>query len=196
MSDKDRYIISGCNGAGKTTAAGTLLPMSYKCIEFVNADEIARGISPFNPTAVAIEAGKIMLNRIRELLSDNLSFAIETTLAAKSYVNLIEEAQVHGYKVTLVYFWLKSTQLACRRVAKRVSLGGHDIPRQDIIRRYYRGIDNFFNLYKGIVDSWMLVDNSVSPRELIAYGGRDKEEVILNEIKFIMVKQNVGRRIR
>jgi len=102
------YIISGCNGAGKTTASYSILPDMLNCKEFVNADEIAKGLSPFQPDRVAIESGRIMLSRIKELLNHNVDFAFETTLATKSYVQLIREAQSKGYFVTLVYFWLSS----------------------------------------------------------------------------------------
>lgn len=106
------YIISGCNGAGKTTASFTVLPEMLNCEEFVNADEIARGLSPFKPESVAIQAGKIMLNRIEDLLKQNIDFAIETTLTTKSYLNTIKKAKAIGYKITLLYFWLNDVELA------------------------------------------------------------------------------------
>ena len=133
---KNLYIISGCNGAGKTTASYTVLPEILGCKEFVNADEIARGLSPFNPTSVAIEAGRLMLQRIEDLLARDESFSIETTLATRSYVNLVKRARGRGYRVSLLYFWLDSPELAMRRVAERVSKGGHDIPKSTITRRY------------------------------------------------------------
>jgi predicted ABC-type ATPase len=122
------YIIGGCNGAGKTTASYSVLPEMLNCKEFVNADEIAKGLSPFQPEQVAIDAGRIMLKRIRELIKNQVDFAFETTLAPKSFVKLISEAQAKGYFVTLVYFWLNSPELAVRRVETRVKLGGHNIP--------------------------------------------------------------------
>ena len=117
------YIISGCNGAGKTTASYTVLPEILECKEFVNADEIAKGLSPFNPEGVAIDAGKLMIKRIRELLDNREDFAFETTLAPRNYVKLIKEAQSKGYVVTLLYFWLESPELAVQRVAQRVRNG-------------------------------------------------------------------------
>jgi predicted ABC-type ATPase len=134
------YIISGCNGAGKTTASFTVLPEMLNCREFVNADEIARGISPFKPASVAIQAGKIMLNRIDELLSQNVDFAIETTLTTKSYLNTIAKAKRLGYQITLLYFWLNDVELAIERVKTRVSEGGHDIPEDVIRRRLQKGL--------------------------------------------------------
>lgn len=168
MTQKTLYIIAGCNGAGKTTASYTVLPEIWKCREFVNADEIAKGLSPFNPESVAIEAGKLMLHRIEHLLKGNESFSIETTLATRSYTKLIERAQQRGFAVSLLFFWLDSPETAILRVARRVSEGGHNIPRDTIIRRYHLGINNFFYLFKGKVDYWMLVDNTSSPRKVIA----------------------------
>ena len=147
MADKHLYIISGPNGAGKTTASYTLLPKILRCKEFVNADEIARGLSPFNPESVAIEAGQLMLKRINELLQRNVSFSIETTLSTRSYFRLVEKAHSQGYDVTLLYFWLKSPQEAIERVAERVAKGGHNIPNDTIIQRYWEGLDNLFNIY-------------------------------------------------
>ena len=141
---KTLYIIAGCNGAGKTTAAYTLLPEMYKCKEFVNSDEIAKGLSPFRPESVNIQAGKIMLNRIDELLESNKSFAVETTLSSRYYVNVINRAHEKGFVVFLLFFWLHSPEMAIRRVAQRVSEGGHSVPVNIIKRRYHAGINNFF----------------------------------------------------
>ena len=102
------YIIAGCNGAGKTTASYAMFPEMLDCKEFINADEIAKGLSPFQPEKVAIEAGRIMLMRMNEMMRLQEDFAIETTLATKSYVNFIRRAQAEGYFVTLIYFWPSS----------------------------------------------------------------------------------------
>lgn len=174
-STKQLYIISGCNGAGKTTASYTVLPDILQCKEFVNADEIARGLSPFNPESMAIEAGRLMLRRIDELLNEQKSFSIETTLATKSYMRLVHRAQEQGYKVSLIYFWLSSPDLAIERVAQRVRNGGHNIPKEVVVRRYQAGIDNFFNIYMPCVDYWLLADNSETPRVIVAEGGRGME---------------------
>ena len=184
MEEKHLYIIAGPNGAGKTTASYSVLPKILQCREFVNADEIARGLSPFNPESVAIEAGRLMLSRIAELLHRNESFSIETTLATRSYFRLIEQANRQGYQVTLLFFWLKSPEQAIERVAERVSKGGHNIPRDIIVRRYYEGIDNLFHIYMPMVDTWVLVDNSVTPRGIIATGGCGQETTINNEVEF------------
>lgn len=182
------YIISGCNGAGKTTASFTILPSMLNCNEFVNADEIAKGLSPFQPEKVAIEAGRIMLNRIQELIAMNSDFAFETTLATRSYVNTIREAKLKGYFVTLIYFWLNTPQLAIERVKERVAMGGHNIPEDIILRRYSNGIHNLTNLYCSICDFWMIIDNSFPPYSVIAEGKGSidvdiKNSKIYNKIK-------------
>ncbi|MDO4951464.1 MAG: zeta toxin family protein [Bacteroidales bacterium] len=191
MEKKHLYIISGPNGAGKTTASYSVLPKILHCREFVNADEIARGLSPFNPESVAIEAGRLMLSRIADLLHLNESFSIETTLATRSYFRLIEQAHRQGYQVTLLYFWLKSPEQAIERVAERVSKGGHNIPRDIIVRRYYEGIENLFHIYMPIVDTWVLVDNSITPRSIIATGGMNQELMINNEVEYKKIEAHV-----
>ena len=175
------YVIAGCNGAGKTTASLTLLPEVLNCYEFVNADSIAAGLSPLNPESVSFEAGRIMLNRIRHLLSEGVDFAFETTLASRSYVSLIKEAITQGYTVTLLYFWLDSPEFAIQRVARRVRGGGHNIPKEIIERRYFRGMKNFITLYKDLCDKWMVIDNMYSVPNLI--GESNKGEInIVNEL--------------
>jgi len=174
------YIISGCNGAGKTTASYTVLPELLNCNEFVNADIIAAGLSPFNPESVALEAGRIMLQRINALLETGTDFAFETTLATRSYVSFIKKAKEKGYTVKLLYFWLSSPQFAINRVATRVSEGGHHIPDDVVIRRYYRGISNLLNLYAEICDRWIVIDNTEPPSEIIANGSTDAEKTIFN----------------
>lgn len=176
------YIIAGCNGAGKTTASFTVLPEMLKCREFVNADEIAAGISPFNPEGVAIQAGRLMIDRIIQLLKDGETFAFETTLATRSYVKLIQQAKKRGYFVTLLFFSLSSSEQAQRRVAQRVSMGGHNIPTDVIIRRYEAGLQNLFQLYMPVCDYWTLYDNSNCPAIRIASGfGTEKIEVFDKE---------------
>ena len=188
---KNLYIISGCNGAGKTTASYTVLPEILNCREFVNADEIARGLSPFNPGSVAIEAGKLMLQRIEELLKRNETFSIETTLATRSYVNLVKQVQEQGYSVRLLFFWLSTPELAVKRVAERVSKGGHDIPQDIIRRRYVAGINNLFKLFMPIVNYWAIFDNSETPRRKVAIGGKDTQTEIVNKALYDNIKYYV-----
>lgn len=188
MTDKNLYIIAGCNGAGKTTASFTILPEIIECKEFVNADEIAKGLSPFQPEKVAFESGRIMLKRITELLVHNQNFAFETTLSTKSYKNKILEAQEKGYTVTLLYFWLQNIELAKARVKMRVSEGGHNIEPEIIERRYFRGIENLFKIYLPIVDGAIIFDNSNGKHELLAEKTVDGRLNIIDSIKFNALK--------
>lgn len=176
---RNLYVIAGCNGAGKTTASFTVLPEMLNCKEFVNADEIAAGLSPFNPEGVAIQAGRLMIDRIIHLLKEGQTFAFETTLATRSYVKLIKQAQKRGYFVTLLFFSLASPEQAVKRVAKRVSEGGHNIPLDVIYRRYDGGLSNLFNLYMPTCDYWALYDNSICPAKKIASGCMDNSVNIL-----------------
>lgn len=164
------YIISGCNGAGKTTASYTILPEILDCKEFVNADEIARGLSPFRPEKAGIEAGRLMLNRIKILLESGENFAFETTLSTRSYASLIKKAKALNYQVTCLFFWLHSEELAISRVKTRVKEGGHNIPEDVIRRRYKSGLKNFFNIFLSRVDNWLFVNNSGDAYEIIAEG--------------------------
>jgi len=168
MPDKNLYIIAGCNGAGKTTASFTILPEVLDCREFVNADEIARGLSPFQPEKVAFEAGRIMLHRVEELLRRGETFALETTLATKIYQQKIRAAQQQGYSVILLYFWLNSPELAQERVKTRVLEGGHYIPPDVINRRYWQGINRLFDSYLPLVDEASVYDNSSGNPILLA----------------------------
>jgi predicted ABC-type ATPase len=174
------YIIAGCNGAGKTTASYTILPEMLNCKEFVNADSIALGLSPFNQEDVAIEAGRIMLDRINALLQTGEDFAIETTLASKSYISFISKARKANYKITLVYFWLSSPEEAKQRVAARVKKGGHHIPDEIIERRYIRGLYNLNHLYISACDLWIIVDNTTTKSELVCSGEFNQPKIIYN----------------
>ena len=178
------YIIAGCNGAGKTTASFTVLPEMLNCEEFVNADEIARGLSPFNPDKAAIEAGRLMLKKVDSLIGQKVDFAFETTLSSRSFVNTISKAKGSGYQVTLLFFWLESVELAIERVKIRVEEGGHNIPEDVIRRRYYSGLKNFFQLYLSACDYWMLIDNSKMKQVIVAEGSKDKKIEILNSSTF------------
>lgn len=177
------YIISGCNGAGKTTASISVLPNILKCRQFVNADAIAKGLSPLDPDSVALLAGKMMLDRINELLSRHETFAIETTLSTRSYTNLVRKAQKLGYRVVLLFFFLQSVDLAKERVAQRVSEGGHNIPSPIIERRYFAGIKNLFELFIPIVDSWIIADNSGTIPTIIATQDKTFDQQLLLKLK-------------
>jgi predicted ABC-type ATPase len=188
MVDKKLYIIAGCNGAGKTTASFTILPEILDCREFVNADEIAKGLSPFQPEKVSFEAGRIMLHRINELLANNVNFAFETTLSTKSYKNKILTARKNGYRVTLLFFWLQSIDLAKERVKTRVIEGGHNIEPEVIERRFIKGIKNLFEIYLPIVDGALIFDNSEGSHELIADKQNNEPIIIFNDDKFNHLK--------
>ena len=189
MIEKNLYIIAGCNGAGKTTASFTILPDILNCKEFVNADEIAKGLSPFQPEKVSFESGRIMLKRINELLTNNQSFAFETTLATKSYKQKVIHAKKNGYNTTLIFFWLKNSDLAKERVKIRVLEGGHNIDSDVIERRYINGIVNLFDIYLPIMDRVLIFDNSEGNHILIAEKPiSDKLNIIgiekFNELKY------------
>lgn len=184
------YIIAGCNGAGKTTASYTVLPEILECKEFVNADIIAAGLSPFNAEGVALEAGRIMLTRIHELLTEQADFAFETTLATRSYVSLIKEAKANGYKSVLLYFWLDSPDQAIKRVAKRVAKGGHHIPDDVVIRRYFRGLHNLIHLYTPICDRWVVLDNMKLVPQPVAKRDEFGETVFNDELWDIIKRQS------
>jgi predicted ABC-type ATPase len=184
------YIIAGCNGAGKTTASFTVLPEILNCNEFVNADEIARGLSPFQPETVAFHAGRIMLERIKELLAQKVDFAIETTLTTLSYQKTIEIAKNNGYHITLLFFWLNDVNLAIERVKIRVTEGGHDIPKEVIIRRYQKGIKNLVNIFVNLCDYWLVIDNSSRPYTFIAEGNGYTETNIYHKEKWEQIKKH------
>lgn len=178
------YVIGGCNGAGKTTASFTMLPEILDCAEYVNSDEIARGLSPFDPSLASIKATKVMLERIQELLERKVTFGVETTLSTKTLAKILVHAKELGYTINLVFFWLSMPELAIERVALRVKSGGHDIPTDTILRRYGNGIDNLFNVYMSIVDYWIIIDNSGKCGTLVAEGGVKVVTKIHNKVTF------------
>ena len=184
------FIIAGCNGAGKTTASYSILPEMLDCREFVNAYEIAKGLSPFNPESVAIDAGRLMLQRMYDLLSMDEDFAFETTLASRSYVKFIEQAQSKGYFVSLLFFWLPTPEQAIERVATRVNEGGHNIPSDTIRRRYFSGIRNLMALYTPICNYWVIYDNSSTDMKIriVASGGLNTTTEIIDPLSYQTIK--------
>ena len=167
------FIIGGCNGAGKTTASLNILPDILDCKEFVNADTIAYGLNPLSPEAVSFEAGKIFLTRIDDLINEGKTFALESTISSKTLIGIIEKAKNKKYKVNSIFFWLQNPEIAIQRVAERMKLGGHNIEEETIVRRYYRGINNFFEVYSKISDYWILIDSTSDVPENIAQGEKE-----------------------
>ncbi len=153
-------VIGGSNGSGKSTTAPRLLRDTLRVNEFINADDIAAGLSAFRPERVALAAGRIMLGRVQELAGAKADFALESTLSSRSLAPRIEQMRTDGYVFHLIYLWLSGADLAVRRVAERVRKGGHHVPDDIVRRRYTRSLDNFFNLYRPIADSWLMLDNS------------------------------------
>ena len=176
MSDANPQIIviAGPNGAGKTSLAPFLLRDRYDEFPFVNADAIASGLSAFEPESVAIDAGRVMLNRLHELSERRENFAFESTLAARSYAPWLSRLREQGYEVHLLFVWLQSVDLAIERVAERVRRGGHAIPSKELRRRYQRGINNLFELYIPLADTWAIYDNSEQDQAALVATGVGK----------------------
>ena len=166
------FILSGCNGSGKTTASYALLPKILECSEFVNSDEFAKALSPFNPDQAYITASRYMLTKTKYLFRQRADFCIETTLATRSLLKTVRSAQELGYSVTILYLWLPSPEAALARVRARVSTGGHDVMEDTVRRRYYAGLRNFFREYRPVCNSWVLADNSEPPYRILAEGSQ------------------------
>jgi len=187
---RDIVIIGGPNGAGKTTSAPAIIPRRLQIHEFVNADEIARGLSPFDPeaTATATVAGRLMLERIQTLVRNSESFAFETTCAGRAHARWLRECKSQGWRVTLVFLWLPTPEAALERVAKRVREGGHSIPREVIIRRWETGAANMRDIYLPLSDIAMIYDNSDAGRVLIAERTLDVPLVVHDAFRWKMIE--------
>lgn len=172
------YIIAGPNGAGKTTFAKEFLPHYAKCENFVNADLIAQGLSPFSPAAAGIKAGRLLLNQIHEFSERRVDFAFETTLSGKTYAALLRRLKQQGYAIHLFFLWIPSVDLALARIRRRVAEGGHDVPGADVRRRFGRSLFNFLSVYRSLLDSWMLFDNSTTHPSLVAEERQEKLAVV------------------
>ncbi len=183
-------VIAGPNGAGKSTSAPFLLKGALSVLEFVNADQIAVGLSAYAPEKVAFEAGRIMLERLRELRASGQDFAFETTLSSRSFALFLRQAKEAGYRVLLYYVTLPSPELAVERVALRVRQGGHNIPKNDVMRRFERSLLNFHTLYRPLVDRWEVLDNSNGLLEPIA-NGTAKRARIQNHAKWQLLQRKV-----
>ncbi len=190
--NKNAYIIAGPNGSGKTTFAKKFLPDYVKCPNFVNADLIAQGLSPFSPHSVAIKAGKLVLSQIHEFARANVDFAFESTLAGRLYVSLFKKLKVKGYKLNLFFLWIPGSELAIARIRDRVAEGGHHVPAEDVRRRFNRSIYNFFRLYDPLLDKWMLFNNSSIKPTLIAKRNNNIEVFNKEIFKKILHKAGVN----
>ncbi len=191
MESKQPHVIilAGPNGAGKSTTAPVLLRDTFAVDEFVNADAIAQGLSAFAPESAALEAGKIMLRRLRELAQRRSNFAFETTLASRSFAPWLAKLRDTGYRVHLLFLTLPDVQSAQDRVAVRVKLGGHSIPDDIVQRRFRAGLRNLFQLYMPIVTSWKILDNSVPGHPLdVAEGNGYNQVVVTNPVWYERLK--------
>lgn len=181
------YIIAGPNGAGKTTFAKEFLPFYAQCPHFINADLIAQGLSPFSPSTVSVKAGRLLLEQIYDFVSQKKDFAIESTLAGKTYVNLVERVKEKGYSVYIFFLWIPNVKLAKDRIKQRVQEGGHDVPSADVARRFQRSVVNFFQVYQLLSDSWILIDNSIEIPSAVAYQV-NRKIIVLNHKLFKKIK--------
>jgi len=172
------YIIAGPNGAGKTTFAKEFLPHYAECYEFVNADLIAGGLSPFQPDRVAIQAGKLMLEQIHSLGKRGTDFGFETTLSGKTYVHLLRDLKKCGYLIHLFFLWIPDVEFALKRIADRVKRGGHSVPEHIVRRRFKKGLQNLFQIYRPLCDLWIIFDNSIEIPHKIAFEKSGKLHVI------------------
>jgi len=165
------YLIAGCNGAGKTTFAKQFLPHEVKCLNFLNADLIAQGLSPLNTPAAALKAGRLLLEEFRRFVSKRETFALESTLSGRTYLGLLKNAKQRGFQIYLHYLWLPNPSVAIARVHERVKKGGHDVPVADIRRRFTRSLDHFVSDYAPLADRWAAWDSRPIPPTLMAESG-------------------------
>jgi predicted ABC-type ATPase len=172
------YVIAGPNGAGKTTFALNYLPRIADCRNFVNMDMIAYGISPLDSMAVQLEAGRLFLKEVHKNIDRRVDFAFETTLAGRSYMNLLKKLKEDRWKIVLFFLWIPDAEFSKNRVRERVQDGGHDVPDNAIIRRFPRIMYNLVHLYIAMCDKVVCYDNS-GPDPVLAFVQEEKEREIL-----------------
>ena len=187
-------VLAGPNGAGKSTIAPVLLPRTLGIVDFVNADDIARGLSAYDSDSAAIEASEIMLRRLRTLAEARVNLAFETTLASRSLAPWLKELIAGGYEFHLFFLWLPSADAAVARVAERVRVGGHHVPEETIRRRYDRGLRNFFELYQVLATNWRMDDSSEADGpKLIARGQGPRTTRVLDQVLWKAILGAYGR---
>jgi predicted ABC-type ATPase len=186
------YIVAGPNGAGKTTFAREFLPNYADCRNFINADLIAQGISPFSPESAAYRAGKLVLGEIDRFARRRDDFGFETTLSGRSYLRLLRELKDAGYQVSIFFLWLPTAELALSRIRHRVCVGGHDVPELDVRRRFDRSIKNFLTNYRHLADEWILFDNLSVPPLVIA-SQKNAELKVINPYAYNNLTQAYGQ---
>ena len=173
-------VIGGINGAGKTTAARSLLAEQLAVTTFVNADALAFGLNAFAPDVAAIAAGRVMLQRLKELEAERADLSFETTLAGKTYGTFLKRLKTKGYRIEIYYFWLPSIELELERIALRVSVGGHDIPEPTLRHRFRRSFRNFWYIYRLLADTWAVYDNRSAVTQATATGSGNRVESIVD----------------
>jgi len=191
MKTKKVYIIAGPNGSGKTTFAKTFLPEYAKCDRFINADLIAAGLSPFSPQQVAIKSGKLVLEQIKECSANGVDFGFETTMSGVTYLKYFKMLKEKGYKISIFFLWIPSLQLAVARVKDRVAQGGHNVPTEDIKRRFERSMDKFFKEYRLLTDEWILFNNEGVSPQIIAKKQNNHIDVV-NRVLFEKITNKIG----
>ena len=184
------YVIAGPNGAGKTTFANEFLPDFVECTEFLNADLIAEGLSPFSPESQNFRAGRLFLERIDELRRKRADFSFETTFSGRTTLRLLQQLRSQEYRICVFFLWLPSWKIALERVVIRVRQGGHNVAEVDIKRRYESGLRNLFQLYLSVADAWYLYDAACLPPELVAMAD-DSRESIINKPLFDQIRSSV-----
>jgi predicted ABC-type ATPase len=181
--DPNVYVIAGPNGAGKTTFAKQFLPLYAKCKNFVNADLIASGLAPFSPETAAIKAGRILLEQVRHLAEQKADFAFESTLSGTAYISFLKKLRSQGYVIHIFYLWVPKVELSLARIKERVAKGGHNVPTQDVKRRFAKSFDNFIHLYKPLANYWSIIDNAETEPQVIVRG-MGQEIDIIDEILY------------
>jgi predicted ABC-type ATPase len=187
------YVIAGPNGAGKTTFAREFLPHYADCRNFINADLIAQGVSPFSPESAAFRAGRLLLDEIEHYMKRGVDFGFETTLSGKTYLNLFRRLRRRGYAIHIFFLWVPTVEVVLSRIQERVVGGGHDVPEAIVRRRFERSLRNFFAFYRGLADSWFFIDNSHQTPDVIAFE-REQKLRIMNDKLYDVLQDRYGRK--